>query len=336
MINPPENENSQIFEKSKITLESAFKSTFHDSYSFKDFLSFKVENEISVLNFKLHQKTREIIEPSPKFKKYLRFLKNFIFDYYLINDRVVYSYQNEKNTLGAIKKHASSHFFLKADIKNFFSSICEQDVRTLIENNLKNTPISDVGEYKERLIELSLVNTSLPIGFATSPVISNSVLLEFDNALEKYCSHLGIIYTRYADDLILSSNNKNLLPKSEKKIESLLKTLFEQRIQLNKRKTRYFRRGQKIKLLGMTITINGHVTVNKHLKKELEVLLYFYVSNKNKFNDYLTKNFEGSLAKVSGKLNYINTIDINYLKKLRLKYGNYVVDKFIHLPKQHE
>jgi RNA-directed DNA polymerase len=86
----------------------------------------------------------------------------------------------------------------------------------------------------------------------------------------------------------------------------------------------------------MIITINGHITVNKHLKKELEVLLYFYVSNTNKFNDYLTKNFEGSLAKVSGKLNYINTIDINYLKKLRFKYGNYVVDKFIHFPKQHE
>ena len=73
---------------------------------------------------------------------------------------------------------------------------------------------------------------------------------------------------------------------------------------------------------------SGKVSVDIKLKQQLEVLLHFYINDKNKFSDYLKNHYHGDLSKISGQLNYINSIDSTYLNKLRKKYGNYIVDVF--------
>jgi RNA-directed DNA polymerase len=100
------------------------------------------------------------------------------------------------------------------------------------------------------------------------------------------------------------------------------------RIQLNPHKTKHTHKGKKIKLLGMVILPDGKITVDIKLKQQLEILLHFYINDKNKFSDYLTNHYHGKLSTISGQLNYINSIDSAYLNKLRKKYGNYVVDIF--------
>ena len=48
----------------------------------------------------------------------------------------------------------------------------------------------------------------LPQGAPTSPYLSNLILRDFDKKIQQICSSLNYTYTRYADDITISSNNK--------------------------------------------------------------------------------------------------------------------------------
>lgn len=310
-----------------LSLQEAFDSTFHNKFNFNDFLNLEIDKEYT--SFFIRKKS--ILSPSNKLKKYLRFLNSFIFDYAKINTNVVHSYIREKNAYTAVIKHANSKYFFQTDIQDFFNSITYQDVDNILDENLDDIPIYDINEYKYQLLNLITVKGVLPVGFSTSPSISNTCLYAFDNKLENYCRNNGIIYTRYSDDIILSSNNKNSLNEIQKVISDLLKSFFTDRIQLNIHKTKHTQKGEKIKLLGMVILPSGHVSVDMKVKKQIEVLLHFYINDKDKFSDYFKKHYlDGDLSKISGQLNYINTIDQSYLNKLRKKYGNFIVDAFYH------
>ncbi|OGT79953.1 MAG: hypothetical protein A3I13_02600 [Gammaproteobacteria bacterium RIFCSPLOWO2_02_FULL_47_50] len=310
----------------KLLLKEAFNSTFHKKLNFDDLLNLEIINEYTSFNIR----NKQILNPSEKLKKYHRFLNSFIFDYAKINTSVVHSYRKEKTAYTAVSVHANSKYFFQSDINDFFNSITATDIKNVLNSNLDDSPISDIVNYKDQLINIVTVNNILPIGFSTSPNISNTCLYNFDNSLETYCNERDINFTRYADDIILSSNTKESMVGIEEIVSKILNEFFNDRFVLNQHKTKRLRKGNKVKLLGMVILPSGKVTVDMKLKKQLEILLHFYINDKDKFSDYLGKVYSGKLSTISGQLNYINTVDKNYLNKLRKKYGNYIVDLFFH------
>ncbi|WP_442499318.1 reverse transcriptase domain-containing protein [Methylobacter sp. sgz302048] len=309
--------------KTYLSLQQAFDFAFHHKFTFNDFINLNVEQECQRLGPK-------IFSPSPKLKKYHRFLNKYIFDYAKINENVVYSYRQDKSSFGAVIKHAENKYFFQTDIKDFFNSINADDVEIVIDKNLNGTSISDIQYYKNQLLRLTTIHGRLPIGFATSPNISNSCLLFFDNELEAFCIEQGITYTRYSDDIILSSNDKNILEPARDFIVHKLKLLYGERIVINSKKTKFSHKGGKIKLLGLVILPSGKVSVDMKMKSQLEILLHFYINDRERYADYLKNNYDGDPTKISGQLNYINAIDSSYLDKLRKKYGNFIVDIFYH------
>ncbi len=310
-----------------LTLQEAFNSTFHNNLDFDEFLDIDIDNEYK----KIHLKNRtNTVSPSKLLRKYHKFLNSFIFDYANVNEKVVFSYREGKNAFDAVQKHSTNSHFFQTDIKGFFENIIIDDVEKIIDSQLSDSPINDIQKHKKKILNLVTVNNQIPIGFSTSPNISNTFLYDFDNLFEKYCLDKNIIYTRYADDLIISSNASGNLDDLQTIISNIFTELFDDRIHINSKKTKYTKKGRKIKLLGMVILPSGKVTIDPSLKSEIEVLLHFYVNDKTKFRDYLEKTYGNKLSTISGKLNYINTVDKDYLNKLRKKYGNYVIDGFCH------
>lgn len=311
--NPPE-----------ISLQHAFESTFHQKYKFDDFLNLdmKVESDSYISN------NRTVHTTSAKLKNYLRFLNNFVFDHADINPLVVHSYRKGKSTYTAVLEHANSKYFFKTDIKHFFYSISKENVEKVLKINLDHVPISDLEKYKEKILDLITVDGVLPVGFSTSPSITNTVLFNFDNNLLRYCISKNLVYTRYSDDIIISSNSKESIKNIQNIISDYLYEYSESKFIINEHKTKFTHIGNKVKLLGMVVLPTGKISVDSTLKKEIEALLYFYSVDDGKYNNLLQKNFKSSVSCVSGKLNYINTIDSTYLDKLRKKYGNFIVDYF--------
>lgn len=312
--------------KPKPTLDHVFTSNFHNKYTFSNFLTFDVRNETEC--FTVNGKT--IHKMSNKLKAIQRFLNTCIYEYALVNNDVVFSYRKGKSTLDAVKQHASNKYFFQTDISDFFNSIEKDHIKKVLNENLNNVPICNVDIYKDRLFELSTINGKLPIGFATSPLISNSCLFLFDNALHDYCKVNEITYTRYSDDIILSTSSNLSLLNIENVINDLLNQTFQTSFLLNLAKTKRTHKGNKLKLLGVVILPTGRLTVDIKVKHKLEALLHFYINDKDKFISLSGGDYDVGLSKVSGQLNYINMIDKEYLNKLRKKYGNSLVDMFFH------
>lgn len=137
-----------------------------------------------------------------------------------------------------------------------------------------------------------------------------------------------MIYTRYSDDIIISGSEGKLYGIG-KIVETILSSKFDSAMTINTTKTKYSSIGNRVKILGMTILPNGMLTIDTKLKTEIEVLLHFYVKDKQKFLDKIQTDSATALIKLSGYLNYINTVDQAYLDKLRKKYGSSVVDMFV-------
>lgn len=304
--------------------KSAFEAMYHGKYDFEDFKS----GDISEKFRKLDLNKKHIYEADQTLKIYHKFLNLFVFQWLEFNENCVYSYRKGMNVADAVKKHAHSKHFYQTDLNNFFGSIRSDFVKNSIIASIDRMPITDVLTYIDRVIELCTVSNKLPVGFSTSPLISNACLLHFDNEVERYCEESGLIYTRYSDDIIISGSERKLYGTGEI-IAEVLHQQFKDNLSINSSKTKYSSAGNKLKILGMMILPNGTITIDSKLKADIEVLLHFFTKDKQKFLDKIETDSATALAKVSGYLNYINTTDKVYLNKLRKKYGASVVDMFV-------
>lgn len=315
--------NNQTTSKARFkSLEEIFISHFHDKFDFTDFLHFDVSNEID--EFKI--KSRTVYQPSKKLKLIQRFLNSYIFEFAAFNSNAVFSYRKGSSILNAVRIHAKNTHFFQTDISNFFNSIKQTHIEDVLSKHLDSVPIRDIHHYKDRLLELITVNGKLPVGFVTSPLISNSCLYPFDEDLYDYCLSNGITYSRYSDDLILSAKDRVSLESIKEVIQRLLNKNFSRSFSLNESKTKYTHKGKKLKFLGVVILPNGQLTIDNKIKRKLEVSIHFYLNDKEKFIDIIGGDSESGIARMSGQLNYISMIDPNYIIKLKKKYGNSTID----------
>ena len=303
---------------------------YHDKFSFRDFERGTVDEFYSKFEHHENDKIRTIIKPNRKFKTLHTFLNLFIFEHLPINDRVVFSYRKGFSAYDAVAPHRAGKYFFQSDIKNFFINIDRELVRTTIERGKDFAPVSDIDLYLERILDLVCIEGALPPGLPASPVISNAVLRSFDDETEAHCRSLGCTYTRYSDDLIVSGPMREPLEELKDRLSSSLKSLYGSRFELNGTKSKLYKTGGKIAILGLSILPNGRISVDSKIRTEIELLLHFYLTDRQKF--YARANGDAAKAneRICGYLNYVNAIDKLYLDKLRRKYGATTIDMFLH------
>lgn len=193
--------------------------------------------------------------------------------------------------------HMYNDYFIMLDIKDFFPHICHKQLSEKIFYEL-NLVKSDQISKKEcnDIIECCSISTrGLPLGFITSPILSNIYLKEFDCIFYGYLKKMeldNIIYTRYADDIIVSfkSSSVTMLPEIETNIIDTVKSLLSRYgLQLNSRKTRAYNLNvsNHVRITGINITKaqDGyrHLSVGRALKNELfwEAVSCFETQNKD-------------------------------------------------------
>ena len=140
------------------------------------------------------------------------------------------AYRKGYSYLNLFEPHRHNYYFLRLDIKSFFHSIQMSDIIAVFEPYFDNEHIDE--KKKQKLIDgfINLVTFKipvsfknkefkssriLPIGFITSPVISNIIFRKIDLLIQKFCSEKNIIYTRYSDDMLFSSSNNSKYLHSE-------------------------------------------------------------------------------------------------------------------------
>lgn len=94
----------------------------------------------------------------------------------------------------------------------------------------------------------------LPQGSVTSGTLANMVMYEFDETLLRYCKRHKLRYTRYSDDIFISSDSSNYTKEFALKIISFTQQLCEYHgFTLNKEKTKILTPGSRKFMLGLLV-----------------------------------------------------------------------------------
>lgn len=311
-------------------MEVLFKAMFHDKWQFSDFVEVPVAASTSSQSFTQSGKTRALLVPNKRLKSFHEFLRLFLLDFLPLNKEVVFSYRKGVSAYDAVARHAMSKSFFVCDIADFFPSIKQTRVRATLLTAKIFCPIEDLDSWLDRIVDLVCVSDCLPMGFSTSPAISNAALLAFDDALLADCNSRGLVLTRYSDDIIVSGPSFAALAGIQERVTEVLQDTMCGELLLRPKKSKFLHSGAKIKLLGMVLLPNGTVSVDASVKSEIEVLIHYYLRDKIKFAARMNGDQRKVEARLSGLLNYVNTVDQAYLDKLRKKFGAAVVDFFLH------
>lgn len=216
--------------------------------------------------------------------------------------------------LSGCKKNAETHhdslYILHLDIKDFFPSIDKKRVYGLFRNLGYNNSVSNL------LTNLCTLNGSLPQGGATSPYISNLICSRLDRRLSKLCSIRDILYTRYADDLIFSCDNKIHLQKIKNIIEDII---ISEGFTLNESKTRILSRYGKMQVNGITLN-DKKLKVDKKIKRMVRAKIH-HMFAKADFKE---------VHVVRGYISYISSIEDDYLEKITAYINKLMESDFNH------
>ncbi len=179
--------------------------------------------------------------------------------------------------------HMYNDYFIMLDIKDFFPSICHNQLADKIfhEINLSGLDRISKKECRDLVSLCSISNRGLPLGFVTSPILSNIYMKEFDCIFYGKLRKLGlnnIVYTRYADDLTISfrTDSSSKVDPNLVTIAEIAETLLKRYgLHLNQQKSRAYNLNisNHVKVTGVNITrdINNfrHLTVGRSTKTKL-------------------------------------------------------------------
>ena len=142
------------------------------------------------------------------------------------------AYGRGQSAFECARQHCGCRWLIKLDIRQFFESITEKQVYAIFQElgygrlisfemaRLCTRTVSPqhrklkLSRWKNEKSKSYLIeeyrNTGLghlPQGAATSPSLSNLAMYPIDSSIAKIAQDMCLLYTRYADDLVLSSDD---------------------------------------------------------------------------------------------------------------------------------
>lgn len=185
--------------------------------------------------------------------------------------------------------HKNSAKLLTIDLHDFFGSIKANyplfllKLATYFAEKLNKkyymfkTPVT-VEQLKTILYTFCFFYGQLPQGAPTSPFLANWFFLPCDYKLAQFSNKLGLTYSRYADDITVSSQNPEFDFEEYKFLMfNIIKTCFNGTLSVNLSKTRILAGNFKI-VTGISIK-NGALMATREYRRNLRAAIHNH--NKN-------------------------------------------------------
>lgn len=237
---------------------------------------------------------RQINAPNPELMDALRRLKTiFEEDFHALYHTSAFAYIKKRSTVDAVKRHKNneSKWFGKLDLHNFFGSTNIDFVMTMFSMVF---PFSEIVKEEtgyralRQALELAFLDGGLPQGTPISPTITNIMMIPVDFVLTKKFRSDGeqhFVYTRYADDFIISSKFDFDVHSVEKTVVDTLNS-FSAPFTINAAKTRYGSSAGRNWNLGVMLNKDNEITVGHKNKRRLQSMLYNYITDKRNGIDW--------------------------------------------------
>lgn len=237
-------------------------------------------------------KKRRIEEPVEWLMETQRKLVSFFDEYPLLNNCTARKGMGIRDNAAA---HADAKYVLRIDISKCYPSV----TRDLVMNGIRLIEQEEWRYVARRLANFCFIhknnNLVLPTGSPTSPILCNIALTPIDIEVERVAREFGYTYTRYIDDLHLSTTQSN---RHWNLIERIEQIITSHGLKVNKRKTRWYTVGPNDKVIITGVRIKEGCSVPRQFVRMVRARL-----------QNLAKDRQNIDSETMGCLAYIKSID---------------------------
>jgi RNA-directed DNA polymerase len=265
---------------------------------------------------------RRIDQPLPELMNALYELRRIfesMFHADMLYHTTAHAYIHKRSTVTLVRKHQqnASKWFAHYDFHNFFGSVTPEFLSKMFSMIYPFSAVMQSAGGKavlEKALSLCFLNGGLPQGTPISPMLTNILMIPFDHKFSNHLEAFGeqnYVYTRYADDISISSRSPFDYKKVEAEIAASLKTM-EASLELNRKKTSYGNNTGSNWMFGMMLNSKNNITVGwKNVKAFRSTL-----------NTYLYERSQGrfwpleQVRSLSGTISYYKMIDEQWLNSI--------------------
>ena len=279
--------NRRLIEKTDFNAMQAALRGFVERY--QDLIA--VEDKSTLYrSFKIPKRSgglRQIDAPNDELKRALYDLK-MIFEkkFYMSYHTAAFAYVHGRSTIDSVKRHQQnkSRWFLKTDMRHFFPSISPEFLMKMLCMTFPFCAFikDDWGkrELLKKALSLCFLNGGLPQGTPTSPMLTNALMIPIDHAISKMCHEYQphLCYTRYADDILISSEYSFKWTDVQNKLIAILNS-FEAPFSLHPDKTRYGSSAGRNWNLGVMLNAENKITIGHEKKKVFKAMVFQFMTD---------------------------------------------------------
>lgn len=279
--------NRRLIEKTDFNAMQAALRGFVERY--QDLIA--VEDKSTLYrSFKIPKRSgglRQIDAPNDELKRALYDLKMILEKkFYMSYHTAAFAYVHGRSTIDSVKRHQQnkSRWFLKTDMRHFFPSTSPEFLVkmlcmtfpfcTFVQDDWGNR------ELLEKALSLCFLNGGLPQGTPTSPMLTNALMIPIDHAISKMCHEYQphLCYTRYADDILISSEYSFKWTDVQNKLIAILNS-FEAPFSLHPDKTRYGSSAGRNWNLGVMLNAENKITIGHEKKKVFKAMVFQFMTD---------------------------------------------------------
>ena len=258
---------------------------------------------------------RKIDAPVPELMTALRNFKTLLENYGgPLYHTAAFAYIPGRSTIDAIRKHQQnqSRWFLKTDFSDFFGSTTEAFVYKSFSMIF---PFSEYLKHEEtaqlfrKALNLCFLDGGLPQGTPISPFLTNLSMLPIDHRIMNDLVKDGYVYTRYADDILISHQYDFDDKKMCRYINGVLQR-FEAPFRLKDEKTRYGSSAGKNWNLGVMLNKDNEITIGRKKKLQLRATCNSFVRDTQNGDIWNPRDVQI----LNGQISYYKMVEPTYIR----------------------
>ena len=263
---------------------------------------------------------RRIDAPFPELMNALRELK-VLFETHMfaLHHTTAFAYVRGRSTIDALKRHQrnESKWFLKLDFADFFGSTTPTFVLDMISLIFPFSEIVKRASGKDALtkaLSLCFLNDGLPQGTPISPFLTNVMMIPIDHKISNSLRNFDerrFVYTRYADDLLISCKIDFDKDKVQQFIISTL-VEFKSPFGIKAEKTRYGSSAGRNWNLGLMLNKENQITIGHKRKKEFKAMLDNYMRDRKAGSGWILNDIQV----LNGLISYYRMVERGYIDYL--------------------
>ena len=217
-----------------------------------------------------------------------------------IKPNLSHAFEKKKSIITNAQVHRNKYLVLNLDLESFFESFHFGRVLGYFQ---KNRDFQLPYEVAVALAQLTCYQGHLPQGAPSSPIITNLICQILDMRILKIAKKYRLDYTRYADDLTFSTNDRSFYEHSKAFLEEVEREINRAGFTINHEKTRLQLRNSRQVVTGLVVN-----------KKVNTISDYYRSTRAMAYHLYKTGTFEiegqiGSIQELEGRFSFIDQLD---------------------------